>query len=241
MTTTEVAAPVSATVTVRTLRRMLAAVLPHAAGDSDMPLSVVSFEIEGGRLFLVGTDRYTVAIARKDLLPDEHVPDTGALIDAGDAGELLAMLEDRAGESPAVLAITADPWLTIDLGDRRAAWLARPASALDGVSQYPGWRFLLHASLATPEPAGLGDGFGLDPRYLARFCLDGEDARDGRKEPLMFRWAQAVNGPLTLVTRGDWFLGAVMPVRRDSADDAAFTWASWAKVTAPAEGPGAGG
>lgn len=216
------------------LRRILAAVLPCVGDDTEEPaLNAVKLEIRDRMLFAVATDRYCMAVARCDLANTSGTGGQTAaetLLNGGRAADLHRMLQGVTG--------TVDLWLTasrvsLDACDgRTSSWPTVPGSP-----EFPDWRALLHKAL-TAEPAELGDEFGLKPKFLPRFNLSDDVADDSF--PLMFRWADNPNGsPLTLVTRGDWFIGAIMPFRiaEHHPRDVTSGWAAWRRLTAkPAEG-----
>jgi len=226
------------------LRDMLAAVLPHAAGEEDLPaLEAVRFEVRDGTLFLVASDRYSIGIARcripgAQALPE---PDVAALLPlCVTKDELPGMLERAEGTAALIFG---EETLTVDTGNTTATY------GVDGHPEhFPDWRSLMSDMLAG-EPAELGAGLGIDPEFLGRFAVSFGLDKDLRAiAPLTVRFLRpsqrmgvplhaGEQHPVLLVSRGDWFLGAMMPLRldRDRRNEPEDPWAAWVTVTAPGE------
>src|SRR5450755_2309377 len=143
------------------LRLMLTAVLPHAGSDDSLPvLCGVNFEMRGGTLFLVATDRYTIGVTREPVpgAIAAELPDQSALLPLEAARDLRRMLKKQAG----VAAILIENGkLTVEAGFVSGSW----ATFADG--KFPEWRGLLHRGLSgTTVP--LGDKYGVDAEKLTR-------------------------------------------------------------------------
>jgi hypothetical protein len=232
------------------LRDMLAAVIPHADNDYEDSLPAlegVRFEVRAGTLFLVATDRYSIGIARCRIPGAEAapVPDASAILPLDAVRELNRDLESADGTAALVFG---EDSLTTDTGDATGTWVTD-----SHLEHFPDWRKLMHDVLAG-DPAELGGKLGVSPVHLAKFALSLNPADDRRycDTPLRVRIVSPSerNGvplhsgerqPVILVTRGDWFLGALMPTRfgrlGPDAPPQPEPWAEWAAVTAPAEKP----
>lgn len=234
-------APIS--ISAKTLRMMLAAVLPHGGVDDTLPtLNAVRLEVRGGVLYLIATDRYSIGVARQPVpgATIAPVPDQDGLLGLADAQNLYERLEGR-DVGPATIVIT-DGEIAVDYGDAVDSWTQ---VRLMG-STWPDWRKVLREVLAA-EPGSLDNRFGIDMRLLARFSIDpgrygAWEDDEGYVKPEWDAEAARVRivrpkAPTVLVARGNWFLGAAMPARLDRSDTAtAPSWDDWAAVCRPADG-----
>lgn len=216
------------------LRRMLEAVIPHAGDDDTLPaLMAVRFEVRGGVLYTAATNRYAIGVARCPV-PGAQAsppPDDEWQLQIDDARALSGQLA-KARDIAALSLTDEGERLAVDLGEETASF------TVSGEGKWPDWRSLLRGPLAADE-IPLGDEFGLDPHYLRPFTQTFGGKLDGEAEPLlvhMRRHTADGKWPLVLLTRGDWFLGGLMPVRLTPAtmtpEAAAGNWADWAAVTA---------
>jgi hypothetical protein len=225
----------------RKLREMLGAVMPHAGDDDTLPvLNAVQFEIRGGELFTVATDRYTIGVARCAIpgAKSTQPPWATANLMLAEARELAGLISHA---DVAALTFT-DDLLEMDGGPgARASWTLHAV-------EYPDWRTLMSNMLAG-EPAELPANYGLSPLHLAKFRPDEVDDRQYCRAPLRMRLLERSDRkgvvlhsgerfPVFLVTRGDWFLGALMPTRIDPAEFGEpdpDPWAEWTALLPPAE------
>jgi hypothetical protein len=221
---------------------MLAAVIPHAANEEDLPaLEAIRFEVRDGTLFLIATDCYSIGVARCRIPGAQAapVPDATALLPlCVTEGALLSMLDCADGTAALVFG---EDSLTVDTGRDSATY------GTDGHPEhFPDWRVLI-AGLLTGEPAELGDTRGIAPLHLAKFQAGPEDSPGYCEEGLRVRIVSPTHRkgvplhagerePTVLLARGDWFLGALVPMRldRDVAPEPS-PWTEWAAATAPAE------
>ena len=231
--TTETKPASSISVSARTLHRMLTAVLPHTGRDNTLPaLQAVSFEVRAGVLYLAATDRYTLGVAR-EVIPGALIaaPDLGALLARKSAKALRRML--RKADGVAAITLSGDR-MSVDCGTgTTGSWATVPG-------EFPGWRKML-ARMLDGEQAPLGDGFGMDLRNVAKFAKADSPS-----------WADALSlrvtvggqpgddtkpAPSVLFARGDWFIGALMPVRRaeSTSSEGAKAWDEWSALGAAAE------
>jgi len=221
----------SFTVPAPMLRRMLTAVLPHIGLDEELPaLTNVRFEVRGGTLFAEATDRYTMGVARCGAGGEPGAQQ--AMLPRKSAKALRKVLRDAEGR----VTITLEPGLMrAEIDGLTAAEWKTDTRDYSGTS----WDDLMHRMVAG-TPAAFEDRFGLDAAKLGRFAIKGPWL-----EPLLVRVLLPLRrdgatppgdaSPVLLVTRGDWFLGALMPVRVPVPKDAEATWNEWVKTTAPAE------
>lgn len=221
------------------LRRMIGAVLPHACDDDDLPaLFGVRFEVSGGTLVLSATDRYTLGVARYRIPgADVSAPASpSVLLSRRDAKMLRAILREH--DERLVAAITlAERSLTAECGAFRAQWTAG-----EHTEEGADWRSILRRALAGKE-VPLGDRHGVDAEKTGRLLPSGSDEL---AEPMRARIMLPLGregedpgpmtSPLVLFARGDWFLGAVMPVRLGGMSSG-VPWDDWAAVLAPPESP----
>lgn len=232
------------------LRDMLDAVMPHAGTDDTLPsLNAVQFEVRGGTLFLVATDRYTIGCAR-------YVIPGAADAAPGEAQALLTLEEARGMRrvlghgGDGVAALTFGKGLQMDAGEQaRGSWAGLKA----GKWKYPDWRPVLAGMLGEAD-APFTLAAGIDPRYLVRLAalddpawkttarfLDDEEWETARRceEPLMVRAVSlspdpSIDGASSLLlARGDWFLGALMFVRNDGKQRVEGVWQQWTAALTP--------
>jgi hypothetical protein len=219
---------------------MLDAVMPHAGGEDAMPaLEAVLFEVRGGTLYLAATDRYSMGIARCRIPGARAAPvaDATALLPLRvTGGGLLPMLERADGTAALVFG---EDSLTVDTGSASATYKTDSHP-----EHFPDWRPLL-AGILAGEAAELGDARGIAPLHLAKFAAGPDDTPGYCETGLRVRILSPTHRkgvllhsgehePVVLLARGDWFLGALMPMRVDR-EAAPEVWAEWAAVTAPAE------
>ena len=126
------------TVPAAELRSRLKAVIPHAGIDDTPPsLTCVRFELRTGSLYLVTTDRYTMAVARLRIAGTQAapVPDQAALLPMPAVKALRRMIK---GADVVALAI-GDGTLTIDSRGtgQSCTWDTQPG-------KFPDWRPMLH-------------------------------------------------------------------------------------------------
>ncbi len=226
------------TVSAKTLRRMLAGVLPHAGRDDTLPvLNTVKIEVRSGVLYLAATDRFSIGVARQRI-PGYLAaagPDLDALVCVDDAEKLSALVlgDDR----PA-------PLLTADLGEAGGTWQTMALDQPEWPSATHPWQSVLYP-LFGAEPANLDGDFGMELRLLARFAAidagpympycDDEDEPDPEwpAEGARMR-VICPDGPMVLVTRGEWFIGAAMACRMRGPRSAPPAWDDWAEALKPA-------
>lgn len=241
MTESKITRTTTISVSARELCRHLAAVLPHAGRDDDLPMiNGISVQVLDGVLYLAATDRYTLAVTRLQIpgAAAEPVPDESVLLPRKAAKALMRLVRDLDGT--VALGVAGGRLSAYAEDGTTSTWPLRKG-------EFVNWQKLLHKMLAA-EQVPLGEDCGVDPAKLARFA--------GVQEPLAWESLsiritsdvtftgrtgdkEAKPAPVVLVTRGDWLVGALMPVRRSgsSVAEAAEAWARWTAMTAPAPTP----
>ncbi|MGH8879402.1 MAG: hypothetical protein ACRD0P_18995, partial [Stackebrandtia sp.] len=182
----------------RELRRLLRAVLAHAGTDNQLPaLQVVLFDVDGDQAYVVATDRFTLGVARATVEPNGPRVRFTVGVNAADLATIVRTIRDIDRH---VVVDVATAGVEITRGGIR---YSLPSVDVG----YPNWRDLLARLIRKPAP-DLLEAVGVDPRMLARFHTTG---RRATHEPLVIRCYGS--GTAVIVTCGEWFLGAVMPVR----------------------------
>lgn len=132
--TSPIAPPVRLTVSAPELAAALDAVRFAAGTDPELPmLGGVLFDVEGGDLRVVATDRYRMAVARTDTEGYDG-PRVQAVVPSPLADAVRALLDDDA--NAALLTVDGDR-ITLEAGDRQAA-----GRRLD--HDFPDYRRLVH-------------------------------------------------------------------------------------------------
>ena len=195
------------------LRRLTAAVAPHAAEDPDSAaLCAIQWEIRDGALWLAATDTYTVGAARLPLPGEASLPAGPVLVPAGNTVALAeAVGEDLAAVTidPAAAAVTAT-W-------SGGTYQARYSSPVQG--EIPDWRRVL-ACLVDGTPGPPARRIMFDPAHLARFTMRPPYGRADSEglAPLIrlqLRRHQTNRRLMYLVTCQNWFIGAISPLIAD--------------------------
>jgi hypothetical protein len=202
--TTETQGRASLHTTGRELRRLLRAVLAHAGTDKQLPaLRVVLFDVDGDQANVVATDRFTLGVARTTVEPNGPSVRFTVAVDAADLTTIVRTV--RATDRHVVVDV-APAGVEITRGGIR---YSLPSVDVG----YPDWQGLLAHLIRKPATEGL-TAVGVDPRMLARFHTTGPRVTG---EPLVIRCYGP--GGAVIVTCGDWFLGAAMPVRLADAPE----------------------
>lgn len=198
------------TVDLNALRTILAAAVPFAGDDNSFPvLNTVLLEGKGKWLVATATDRYALGKSRTAV---EGVDGFRALVKLADAKHILKTftaargtglatsvslaVEDRTETTPAKLTIDREEGLFADAESLTATYLL-----VDG--EFPKVEGLFHKW----QPATERAGGGFNPGYLARF----KHVTNQPGEPI--RLTIGNDRGLTVVQAGNYFLGAIMPVR----------------------------
>lgn len=211
----------------RDLLRMLKVVSAHAGDDDTLPsLNAVKIEVRGPVLWLAATDRFTIGTARLRIpgAKADPVPDIDVILPADAARSMIKALAGRYHDVVAIRFGKAKLTLLDGQGEL-GTWV-------HGKNwEFVSWRPMLAKLLAVPA-ADLGVRFALEARHLAKFtaCDRGENDEE---LPMLFRVVTlGPNSRTVLVTAGEWFLGAAMPITMDANGGhkallAADNWADW--------------
>ncbi|MFF9129152.1 phiSA1p31-related protein [Streptomyces sp. NPDC014806] len=202
------------------LHRMLQQVTPHMSDDDCTPvINSVRLETRCGWLYVAATDRYTFAVARREVAAswdrDGHLP--GHLVPA-----VMAWLNSEATAGHTVgltLPVTEDSPVILTAPKNNALHLEYDASHY---KNFPDWRKIFrHALTATPEAIPLT---GFTTRYLNRWQHAAEK---------LVTWQEAPGKPLVLLDELGTFAGLHMPVgyHRDLTRDGVAS--GWIGATAP--------
>jgi len=216
------------TIELHELRWLLSAALPFAAKDlSAFPsLEAVRLETRGGYVTATATDRYVVGMAR---VKAKGAKGFEALIRAKDVRHILATFKNRRGVFSTVnLGVTPGKpgSVTVGLADglfAGAVDLTARYELVDG--DFPKLGKIFREWKPSTKPVG-----AFNPAYLAKFANVTREHRDPVQVSIGVRTSKVAgedptSGP-ALVQAGDYFLGAIMPVRGAGVDAAAdvATW-----------------
>lgn len=187
------------------LAEILDETIPHMYERENMPiLSAIHLDSDGTHLHAVGTDRYTMAIARRPLYSGE--PWT-ATVGAAHITYLQSWADAHGRKDTAHLAASPGE-LTVTSNQGR---ITLPTIT----GNFPAWRPLFRQHLDHPvEPMELS---GLDTQYLRRW------EKAGRR----LRFAQA-GAEKPLIVFGDNFLGMQMGMRWTDGTTRDTLTAAWA-------------
>lgn len=203
------------------LTQLLVPVLPHAdnpGADWGLPvLQHVHLQTRAGFLTATATDRYTCAIARVPAPEDVKVD---ALLHAGDAKALLAMFKPKRGQHDQELELAFSEGQLQVTGGGVLFSNAVVTYALGGWD-FPKVRFIFEERLGVK---GDGEPFALNPALLAKFAVASKALGQ-----LPMRVHTTSQHRPTLVTVGDSFIGAIMPVKSTDDEDAP-DWTTFLEV-----------
>jgi hypothetical protein len=209
---------VSVSLSAYDLHKALTQIAPHVSDDFTLPvINSARIEADGGNLFAIATDRYTMAVARIGIvetatwqahIPSEQLPTVIAWLHA-------------AGTITITVEVATDGDLTRLTFDDGAGGL-RIETDTSGYGHFPDWRKYVSEHLSEPsEPIS---GSGLDAGFLARWQHAGERFR---------AWQAGSHKPLILMDDDATFIGMQMPVRWESADRDDLV-GQWTRILAPA-------
>lgn len=229
MTTRKKTPPTELGIYADQLRDAITIVKPFIGVDDTLPmLRGYRFEVHGGDLYVMGTDRYTLAVARV-VADDEPTFPAGftAFVPATLAARALLLFKPprKSTGLRALLTIATHGGYTSISNVPRDE---KPPMRLVGAAQdgFPASRSLLAKTIRDWQEAQKANEaaptLGLDPAFLARFAVVKKVLGIGT--PVVWR-AQAHNKPL-IVTAGDAFFGMQMPVRLYNSEPGEFeAWA----------------
>jgi DNA polymerase III sliding clamp (beta) subunit (PCNA family) len=193
------------TVDLNQLRTLLMTVLPFTGGDIGLPvLASVKLEVRGDRLLAIATDRYTLGVSKINV---EDADGFEALVKAKDVRHILNTFKNRKAIQSKVALTVSEGSITVSLVDglfADAEDLTARYGLMDGT--FP--KVLEIFRQWKPADSGV---IGCNPAYLARF----QHVTSMRGEPV--RMSVGSGTSPVIVQAGDYFLGAIMPVRFDKA------------------------
>ncbi|WP_030398453.1 hypothetical protein [Kitasatospora purpeofusca] len=218
------------------LPRFIGQLAPHISPDTTLPpLTGIHLEVTGTQLVGAATDRYTVAITRRDVEENAEPATWSALLDSADLRALRALVPARTAAAGVRLAYEAPTEQDPDggLAFTHQGRTLRLSANLRRDARFPRWRQILSTALEG-EPR-LTEPAAFDPLYLARWAKAAE-----RHTPVTL-WSSGPDKPLVVAVGGD-FVGLQMPVRIDMRHGGWAQWggrsavrAAWAPLLAPAE------
>lgn len=220
-------------ITVPDFRTMLNQVTPHISTDDTLPL-LCGVRIEACRdgVFLIATDRFSLAVARH---PEPPVDLWTAFMTTADI---------KAYRALAAAAGTRAASLELDCGDVRitVGGYTLPLPDRTGLGAFPDWRKRLRDAVASAPH--LTDPVSLAPHLLVRWNtpVPGHQPRRTRtantgagvdRGGALTVWSGGPHEPVVFA-RGDHFLGAQMPIRfkDDTTDRAAAVRDAWSGALA---------
>jgi hypothetical protein len=206
---------------------MFQQVVPHMDDPENcMPvISSIRLEIRDGWLYVVASDRYTLAATRRPIvhdgasqtahIPGSVVPAVSAWLDGAEQrSETVALSLPLDGESgPVAFDAPGCGELTVEY-------------EADDFKSYPNWRRILNYAL-TAEPEAI-PVTGFTTRFLSRW----EDAA-----AKLVVWQQAHRKPLVLLSEDGYFVGMQMPISYElKREDVAPGWIAATQPQATVDG-----
>ncbi|MYR83838.1 hypothetical protein GTY41_02465 [Streptomyces sp. SID685] len=188
------------TIADHTLSRLVAQTRPHVGNLADLEaIQCISFEYESGALYAMATNRYTLAVSRTQITSGDDEP-WFAIVHRLQIPELAAAIK-LLDAKPINLERTGDQLiLSGDSGTRIAIELSPFATKVP-----VDWRKVILPAIERPASDAQ---MAMDPKFFG--------AWKGLPGPVQM-WSTGEGKP-TLIVAAD-FLGAQMPIRRDTEDD----------------------
>ncbi|WP_406289562.1 hypothetical protein [Embleya sp. NBC_00896] len=189
--------------TIPDLRALLRDVTPHMGTDDSLPmLCGIKVEADDRHLYLIATDRYTLAATRR------AAPGIGtwsAFLDTDDVKAITA-LGRIAGTRPIALSHDGRR-LTARVGGHALTLDPNDTENGEGLGSFPRWRPMVREALAAAPD--LTTEVALNARFLARWGghLRGTDAC----APCLV-WGSGIRHKPIVITRGEDFIGLQMPI-----------------------------
>lgn len=162
-------------------------------------LSAVRLEAGGGNLVAVATDRFTIGVSRVDYAGEAFA----ATLDLADVKRLVALAKCRKRD-----AAWREVVIVVEPGSLAFRFTTGEAlTVCPRQDEYPSWRSLIPAD---DRRMGAVVGVAYDPMMLARFAK----VRPGAERRMTLFAGMSDNRLcLTVVSIGEDFVGAVMPLR----------------------------
>ncbi|MBT2477590.1 phiSA1p31-related protein [Streptomyces sp. ISL-94] len=206
------------------LHRMLNQIAPHVSDDDTLPvITAVRIEAEGGNLFALATDRYTMAVARVGTVETENWQ---AYIPVESLPAVLAWLH-VAGTSVTQVTADRDDNGNIALSLATASSNMRVTVDSSDYAHYPNWRKTIGDQLeADMEPVPMTS-------YTTEFLARWKDAGT-----VLHAWQAGPRKALVLADDDGLFLGLQMPVRFEtcSREPLITQWLTAFKPTVTVDG-----
>lgn len=216
--------PVKITTTARDLRDLLTPVLPFTdKGDTLPVLETILLRGHGDQLSATATDRYRIGMTRAKIAAPKTFE---ALLPWRSAKAILAMFKVTRARNPELT-------LTFDFAEQ-VVRVETAGLSEDIAGARIGYRLLqaeypkkVDSIFADAFSGGSVEPFALNAHFLADFQHVVRDA-----EPLVLSRSKRENGPIG-VACGDWFVGAIMPVRSTAKrEDLPVVWKGIVDFTA---------
>lgn len=213
-------------ITARDLRALLVPVIPHAGDVRGFPqLHAIRLSVQGEHLLATATDRYSLAICRHKV--DGPAEPFEAVVPLPAVKQILSVFRVTKAANPRLRISVEDGVLTVTAIDGLVDFAGATLKYQLILQEFPKVEpVIVEALAASPEPI---DAAGFNAEYLARFR-----AATSRNEPLVCR--QSTPSKPMLVTAGDHFIAAIMPVRLDErkgSEYSAAAAASWEALLKP--------
>jgi hypothetical protein len=188
------------TINAATLHRMITQTTPHVSDDDTLPvIHCLRLEADGGQLFAVASDRYTLAAARAQF---DEAATWQAAIPFADIPAVTAWLAAQGSDSVSLQADSGNGTTTLALSTANGT--LRIASTDSTYENFPNWRSILLKNLNTKTAAIPVTCF--TSSFLARWQ---------HAATRLLTWQNSPTGMLLVVDPGGTFIGAQMPVRQD--------------------------
>lgn len=197
------------TLTAYQFAHLIDRVLPHVGRENGYgPIQGIRLDYDGHHLHAVGTDRYTLAVARQKVHGTGKWATSISGSNAAANGNALDTLSTWLGyhqgdDNITVTAGSQNPGGTLTVASYRGTFTL---AAYDG--DFPDWRGLIRTAMQ--NPAGEQPPYAaLDSFQLARWQQAGRDVR---------AWQSTASKPLVVIAKD--FVGVQMPTRYTGDGDA---------------------
>lgn len=197
----------SVTLTDQKLQYLIQPVLPHACQDDSLPfISSVRLVLNGQTLRAIATDRFTVAMHRIRL-PEEDAGEASAIIWRGDIERVLKNFKPpKDSFSETLVKVTfGEGSVIFETTEARMTVKAQG-------SEYPNVDQILGKCLSRENKAGPAD-IALSTVFAERW-----HTKQLRNEPMRLYFGGGPN-ELVVITIGEDFIGAWMPVKVNEGDE----------------------
>lgn len=217
-------------ISARDFRALVTPVIPHTDGPRGFPvLQAIKLSVQGEHLLAIATDRYSLGICRHKL--DGEVATFEAVVPVPAVKQILTVFRVTKTANPqlrlSVDVTTADALLTVTAIDGLVDLAGATLKYQLITTEFPKVEHIIAEGIeAKPEPF---DVKAFNAEYLSRFR-----AATKVQEPVICRQT-APTKPM-VVTVGQHFVGAVMPVRLTAdggTNYSADAFAAWEALLKP--------